>query len=113
MKKNLVKISLIMGIFISSFGNVLAAGQTLPGKIIEISLEHRNGENDIYLKIEASFSSTCGNQSLIALSADTEEKLARLYATVLSARLANSDMKFTVTDTCNVENIAKVFIVTL
>jgi len=101
------------GLCVIATSTVTAGSWTALGKITKISIEHRNDENDIYVKIEAPIDSTCPRTDYLALSANTEEKLNRLYSTVLAAKLSNADMSFNITNVCDSSGMPKVHLLSL
>lgn len=101
-----MKITIII-LFAMLSSSALSAGWTAPGKIIEISIEHRENENDLYLKLELSLNTNCQYKNIVTLTADSEEKLNRLYSTALAAKLSSVDVSVYIQDECNLDNRPK------
>jgi len=103
----------LTGLCVIATSNVTAGGWTTYGKINKIAIEHRNGENNIYINIVSPLQSTCPRTDYLALSADTEEKLNRLYSTVLADKLSNAEMSFYTSDDCDSSGMPKVHLLSL
>jgi len=109
---NMVKVWLVIISMFFVF-NATSKGWTDLGKITKVVIEHRDGESDIYIKLSSTISTTCPRKDYLAIVADSNEKLARLYSTVLSARVANSDVSFYASDDCNAEGFSKTQMISL